>query len=203
MATRRGGCVVTYTIGRYPVHLIDVVHVAGGSRVTMRPTLPQDVELQRAFFRALSPQSRYSRFMTGLRELPDVLAERFTNIDYRRHLALLAEVFSAAGEQTMIGEGRYVVNENDLTSCEFAVAVADDWQNCGIGRALLARLERQAAASGIRTMGAETLVANTGMQALAARAGYAIARGEDAQMVRLQKVLASADAAQSARPFAA
>ena len=38
-----GGGVVTYTIPRYPVHLIDVVQVADGSRVTIRPTLPQDV----------------------------------------------------------------------------------------------------------------------------------------------------------------
>ena len=46
-----GGGVVTYTIPRYPVHLIDVVQVADGSRVTIRPTLPQDAELQREFFR--------------------------------------------------------------------------------------------------------------------------------------------------------
>ena len=41
---------MTYTIPRYPVHLIDVVRVTDGSRVTIRPTLPQDVELQREFF---------------------------------------------------------------------------------------------------------------------------------------------------------
>ena len=32
---------MTYTIARYPVHLIDIVRVAAnGSRVTIRPTLP-------------------------------------------------------------------------------------------------------------------------------------------------------------------
>jgi hypothetical protein len=42
-----------YVIPRYPVHLIDVVRVVDGSRVTIRPTLPQDAELQREFFRRL------------------------------------------------------------------------------------------------------------------------------------------------------
>ena len=82
-----------YVIPRYPVHLIDVVRVVDGSRVTIRPTLPQDAELQREFFRRLSAGSRYSRFMTRLNELPEALVERFASIDYRSHLALLAEVF--------------------------------------------------------------------------------------------------------------
>ena len=46
-----------YTIPRYPVHLIDVVDMADGHRVTIRPTLPQDVELQQEFFRSLSSRA--------------------------------------------------------------------------------------------------------------------------------------------------
>ena len=150
---------MTYTIPRYPVHLIDVVRLADGSRVTIRPTLPQDAELQREFFRRLSAESRYCRFMTRLNELPEALAERFASIDYRSHLALLAEVFED-GRETMIGEARYVVDARDPETCEFAIAVADDWQAHGIARALLDRLERQAAASGIRRMVADTLITN-------------------------------------------
>ncbi len=81
---------MTYTIARYPAHLIDVVRVACGSRVIIRPTLPQDMELQREFFLSLSAEGRYSRFMTQFNELPKALAERFADIDYRCHVALLA-----------------------------------------------------------------------------------------------------------------
>ncbi|NJO35102.1 MAG: GNAT family N-acetyltransferase [Rhodospirillales bacterium] len=170
--------------------MIDVVQATDGSRVTIRPTLPQDVELQRAFFRALSPLSRYYRFMTRANELPDTLAELFSNIDYSRHLALLAEVFDATGQQTMIGEARYVVDGGDSTTCEFAMAVADDWQARGIAHTLLARLERQAIEAGIRKMVADTVVANKPMQALAARAGYSVsANREDFELARLEKVL--------------
>jgi acetyltransferase len=95
--------------------------------------LPQDVDLLlRTFFRRLSAESRYRRFMTPLRELPDTLADRFADIDYHRHLALLAEVFNEAGQETVIAEARYVVDENDPGTCEIALAVADEWQSHGI-----------------------------------------------------------------------
>jgi acetyltransferase len=180
---------VTYNIHRYPVHLIDVVRVADGSRVTIRPTLPQDLELQREFFRTLSATSRYCRFMTRFNELPDALAEPFAGIDYRSHLALLAEVFDGAHER-MIGEARYVVDERDPATCEFAISVADEWQESGIARALLDRLERQAAASGIGRMVADTLLGNRAMLGLAARTGYAVkASPDDAALARLEKRL--------------
>jgi acetyltransferase len=189
---RGGGRVVTYSISRYPVELIDVVSI-DGNRVVIRPTLPQDSNMQRAFFRMLSAESRYYRFMSRMRELPDALAERFAKIDYRRHVALLAEVFDRTGHETMIGEARYVVEEREPTTCEFALAVADDWQSRGLARTLLARLEQQAVASGLRRMVGDTLIANRAMQALAAGAGFAVkANREDVELARLEKVFAAA-----------
>jgi acetyltransferase len=196
---------MTYAIHRYPTHLIDVVRLANGSRVTIRPTLPQDAELQREFFLCLSAKSRYYRFMTGLNELPEALLERFASIDYCSHLALLAEVFED-GRETMIGEARYVVDDRDPETCEFAVSVADDWQARGVALALLDRLERQAAASDIRHMVADTLSTNRAMIQLAARTGYVVdANREDASLARLEKCLTISPATSplSAEPWAA
>ena len=195
---------MTYTIPRYPVHLIDVMRFPDGSRVTIRPTLPQDVELQRAFFRRLSADGRYCRFMTGLNELPETLAERFACIDYRNHVALLAEVFED-GRETMIGEARYVVDARDPHICEFTIAVADNWQASGIARALLDRLERQAALSGIRSMVADTLLTNEKMIGLARRLGYAVRLSrEDPELARLEKKYLNPSAAPlSVQPLAA
>ena len=145
----------TYTTPRYPVHLIDFVSATNGRRVTIRPMLPQDFKLQLEFFRSLSARARHGRFMCSFNELPDAVAERLVKIDYGSHLAPLAEVFEG-GSETMVGEARYVIDEHDSATCEFAIAVADNWQRCGIGRALLAQLEREAAASGIRRMLADT-----------------------------------------------
>jgi acetyltransferase len=195
IAVADGHAVMTYTIPRYPVHLIDVVRLVDGSRITIRPMLPQDLELQREFFRSLSTESRYRRFMGPLNELAEVVAQSFVNIDYRSHLALLAEVFED-GREIMIGEARYVLDEHDPATCEFALAVADDWQACGIGRALLARLEREAAASGIRRMVADTLYDNKKMRNLAISSGYAAtANPKDARLVKLEKQVSAWTAA--------
>lgn len=180
---------MTYTIHRYPVHLIDVVQLADATRVTIRPVLPQDAELQQAFVRELSDAARYARFMTRLGELPDAMAERFSCIDYRNHFALLAEVFDAGREQ-MIAEARYVVEEKDPDACEFALAIGDQWRRSGIARSLLDRLERNAAAAGLKRMTASTLANNQAMIGLARRTGYAVKYDrEDARLVRLEKWL--------------
>ena len=194
---------MTYTIPRYPVHLIDFVSVANGRRVTIRPMLPQDFKLQLEFFRSLSARARYGRFMCSFNELPDAVAERLGKIDYSSHLALLAEMFED-GSETMVGEARYVIDEHDSATCEFAIAVPDNWQRCGIGRALLAQLEREAAASGIRRMLADTLYDNKAMRGLAASSGYAIgANREDARLVKLEKQLSAWTAPPNAKLLAA
>jgi acetyltransferase len=178
-----------YVIDRYPVHLIDVMRTADGRAITIRPTLPQDRELQIEFFRSLSAESRHSRFMTWLKELPDALTEQFASIDYRSHLALLAEVFEG-GRETMIGEARYVVDAHDSELCEFAISVADGWRRCGLGSALLSRLEHEAAASGISLMSAQTLVSNRAMLGLAVHSGYRVVADQcDASQANLEKKL--------------
>src|SRR4051812_6583617 len=179
--------VVTYMIHRYPAELIDIVHGAGGARIMVRPVLPQDAEPMQAFVRALSPQSRRNRFFRMLRELPPVLLDEFTSVDYHSHLALLASVL-IEGEERVIGEARYVVTEPG--TAEFALAVADAWQGQGIGRLLLSRLECRARAEGVSRLFGEVLPDNTPMQRLARSLGFAILRGPSGvALLRLEKRL--------------
>jgi len=150
--------------------------------VTVRPVLSQDADMQRAFFRNLSAEARYFRFMTKLSELSDHLAERFTNIDHRSHVGLFA--FSDNNE-IMIGEARYIVDEQEPAMCEFAIAVADAWRATGLARSLLQRLVSHATASGIHRMVADTMSSNAAMVALAKRAGFAVTRrSQDPRLVR-------------------
>jgi GNAT superfamily N-acetyltransferase len=180
-----------YAIPRYPAHLIDVITLPDGSRITIRPMLPQDVELQLRFFRSLSAEGRYRRFMTRFQELPKALIERFANIDYSNHVALLGEVFED-GKEIMIGEARYVIDRIDPATCEFAIAVSDEWRAHGIARALLDRLEREAAASGVTRMIADTLLSNQPMLGLAWRAGYVVTGNtKDPTLARLEKRLSA------------
>src|SRR5437868_1798701 len=137
-----------YQIHRYPADLIDVVRLAGGERVVVRPVLPQDEDLTVAFFRNLSAPARYDRFMTSMRELPPEMLRRFTQVDYADHLALVAEVF-VDGRETVIAEARYVRRPESLDA-EFAVSVAEAWQGKKLASLLLGKLACRAAAAGVQ-----------------------------------------------------
>jgi acetyltransferase len=171
--------------GRLPTELIDVWTLAGGARVVVRPVLPQDADLEQALVRALSPASRYQRFLAPVRELPRAWLERLTQLDFHRHVALIAETFDAGGA-TPVAEARYVVDEATPSQAEFAIVVADDWRRHGIARRLLAMLGCHARAGGLRHLHGETLADNRPMIALARSLGYrAGPQPGDARLVRL------------------
>lgn len=179
---------MTYQIHRYPAELIDVVRLAGGRRVVVRPVLPQDEDLTRAFFRNLSAPARYDRFMTSMREIPSELSRRFTQIDYASHLALVAEVF-VDGRETVIAEARYV-RRPDTLDAEFAVSVAEAWQGNKLASLLLCKLACRAASAGVRRLLGETLATNAKMISLARKAGFTIVPSPDVGgLLLLEKAL--------------
>jgi acetyltransferase len=155
-----------YRIYRYPSALIDRVVLDDGRTVTVRPVLPQDAEAEQTFVAALSPATRRERFHLAVNALPDALLRHFTEIDYRSHVALIAEALDDDhDEPILVADARYVVRD-DGVSGEFAIVVADAWQGNGIGRLLLTRLARVARRNGLRELSGDVLVGNDAMQAL-------------------------------------
>lgn len=182
----------TYTIHRYPTQLIDRWELEDGRVVTLRPVLPQDDHLEQAFVRGLSPQSRYARFLASVSELPPRLITYLTDIDYVRHLALVAEV-TVYGEALLVGDARYVVDAREpgrATSAEFAIAVADDWQATGIGSRLLRGLENAARAAGVAALRGDVLGSNRKALAFMTERGFAVRHNpEEARLVIVEKTL--------------
>jgi len=177
-----GSMAMTYQINRYPADLIDVVHLAH-ERVVIRPVLPQDEDLTGAFFGDLSATARYQRFLAPMRLLPPGLTQRLTQVDYKNHMALVAEVFRD-GRERVIAEARYA-RLGDGNSAELAISVAEPWQGLGLARLLLGKLMCRAAAAGISRLVGETLASNERMIGLARRAGFTIRRSPDARGVLL------------------
>jgi RimJ/RimL family protein N-acetyltransferase len=173
-----------YQIHHYPADLIDVIHLAGGKRVVIRPVLPQDADLTRDFFGNLPAPDRYDRFMSPMRTLPAELLRRFTDVDYADHLALVAEVFEG-GKEVVVAEARYVRNADDPSVAEFAVSVADQWQGKGLASNLLAKLLCRASTDGVERMTGETLATNDRMLHLARKAGFTIKRSTEVRGVML------------------
>ena len=163
---------------RYPEHLVSTWTAPDGTRVTIRPIRPEDAAIERDFVNALSPETKYLRFMSTLKELTPAMLTRFTQIDYDRDMALVAVVQEGVSERE-IGVCRYVRNP-DGASCEFAIVVAEAWQRRGLGRHLRARLIAIARERGIDRMTGQVLLANPGMLDLLAKLGFTLSGSRDA-----------------------
>jgi acetyltransferase len=181
-----------YQIHRYPADLIDVVRLDGGRRLVIRPVLPQDAELTRAFFGSMPAGDRYDRFMGAMRNLSPELVKRFTDVDYDDHLALVAELIED-GQETVVAEARYARLAADPAAAELAISVAGPWQGNGLAQRLLGTLVRRAVSAGIRRIVGETLASNERMLHLARKAGFAIRPSPGARgIMLLEKVLDAA-----------
>jgi acetyltransferase len=167
----------------YPYHLVSQVQLADGTNITIRPIRPEDASIEQSFVRELSPQSKYFRFMQGLNELTQEMLVRFTQLDYSRELAMIA-VLDSHEQETELGVARYVMNP-DGDSCEFALVVADRWQNRGIGSRLMNALFEAAREHGIERMEGEILSNNQNMIKLTRSLGFSLVTSPDDEGIKL------------------
>lgn len=157
---------------RYPFELVETHRLKSGRLVLVRPIHPQDETLVQSFVRGLSPRSRYFRFHNSIRELDPRTLHAATHVDYRRHLALIAEWFDGETE-VEIGAARYFVRK-DRQTAEFAIAVSDAWQRQGLARHLLQRLMAIAEQRGLQRFEGDVLEENQGMIGLALDLGFEV-----------------------------
>jgi acetyltransferase len=166
----------------YPAHLVRQWQPREGPAVTLRPIRPEDATIEQAFVQGLSAESRHFRFMNMLRELTPLMLARFTQIDYDREMAFVA-TFDDKGAEREIGVARYVTNP-DGESCEFAIAVADEWQRRGLGRRFMTLLIEVACSRGLREMTGHVLADNRSMLALCQSLGFESAESTEGPQVR-------------------
>ncbi len=166
----------------YPTYLVSRQTLPDGTSPIIRPIRPEDAEIELAFVRGLSEESRNFRFFGAVHELSPEQLARFTQIDYDREMALIAVVEDDHGE-TEIGVARYVVNP-DWRSCEFALTVADAWQHKGIGHRLMEALIDVARTKGLKSMEGDVLANNLNMLELVAGLGFSVAAREEDPAVK-------------------
>ncbi|UCV08567.1 GNAT family N-acetyltransferase [Dechloromonas denitrificans] len=161
----------------YPADLVRTRYLFDGSPVTIRPIRAADATLEQDFVKHLSPDSRYKRFMSTLKELAPGKLKYLTEIDYERHLALVA-IILRDGQDLEIGVARYVANPSD-NSCEFAVAIDDAWQGSGVAGILMLTLIDAAKARGMASMEGFILAGNDKMLKFARQLGFTLHRDVD------------------------
>jgi acyl-CoA hydrolase/RimJ/RimL family protein N-acetyltransferase len=122
----------------------------GPIEVHFRLIRPDDTDRIKELFYGLSEESIYFRFLTPLRSLRRQTLQDFYNVDQSRDISVVAVIKSDEEGETerIIGAGRYVLDRS-TNEAEFALLVADEYQNKGIGTFLLNHLMRIAKSKGV------------------------------------------------------
>jgi acetyltransferase len=139
--------------------------MSGGIEYRIRPIAREDAERERAFIMSLSRESRFQRLMYTLNEPSAEFVARLVDVDQHRDMALVAVLGEGPAEK-IIGVARYAADPGGQ-DCEFAVAVADEWQCRGIGTTLSKLLFEYAAHQGFRSIYGTVLADNRRMLELA------------------------------------
>ena len=133
------------------------VTLRDGTKMLVRPIVPEDKDLLSEGFSHLSAQTRFRRFLGYMDKLRAPLLRYLTEIDYVDHFAWVG-LNAENGEG--IGVARYVRMRDDPKAAEAAVVIVDDYQRRGAGTLLLQLLGASALANGITHFVGEALAEN-------------------------------------------
>jgi acetyltransferase len=115
----------------YPTRYVTPWRLSDGTEVILRPMRPEDEPMIGEFLRTLSEETLRQRYFVNHLNITHEMLVRFTNNDYDREIAIVAE-YTQGKKKRIIGVGR-LTGEADRGRSEFAVVVHDDFQGRGLG----------------------------------------------------------------------
>jgi len=165
----------------YPHQYEQIYPLKDGGEYLVRPIHPDDADMLKGFYKSLSDESRYFRFISNAPELPPAMAAKFTLIDYDREMALVALIRESelsdhgvwVESEKIIGVARYSTNP-DKASCEFSLAVSDEFSGQGIGSRLMLNIMEVARDKGLAEIDGLVLSKNPGMLKLMRNLGFSV-----------------------------
>ena len=153
-----------------------------GDRVVIRPIRADDKQWLLDVFHRLSPESRYRRFFSPVKELGESQLHYLTEVDHHTHEALVA---SDPRTGDGLGVARFIRSAPDAAVAEVAVTVVDDWQGRGLGTELLHELTDRAREEGVKRFNATVLDSNRAMLEVFHELADVRVTGRDAGVVEL------------------
>ncbi|WP_434777165.1 GNAT family N-acetyltransferase [Neisseria sp. Ec49-e6-T10] len=175
----------------YPDYVSMAHKLPNGTNVTIRAIRPEDATMLQNLVKNLSEESRYNRYLSNIKQLPQNTLARFSQLDYDKEMAIVMVYQNSAGQEEMLGVARYTA-EPDNESCEFAVEVADDWQGNGIATILMHKLFIAAKEQGLKVMRGEVLSTNENMKKFMKKLGFSIKKlPEDHNLLLVEKNLSA------------
>ncbi len=148
-----------------------ILELTDGTKVHVRPIVPEDEPLLIEAVAAMSERTVYFRFFSPLKRLPDALAHRLAVVDYNDRFAIVATTHKPGGKERIVGVARYDRAAGSDVA-ETAVAVIDEFQRRGLGSALLAILGKVAREHGIKMFTLIVLPENQQMLGLLRKMGW-------------------------------
>ena len=130
----------------------------------------------------IGPQSLQRRFFGAKRGFSEGEKAFFLNVDFDKHVAIVASM-EEAGRKVIVGGGRYVVVQPG--QAEVAFVVIDAYQGQGIGSMLLRHLAAMARAAGVKELIAEVLPENAPMLKVFGGSGLAMAARRHSGLVHV------------------
>jgi RimJ/RimL family protein N-acetyltransferase len=119
--------------------MIIETHLNDGIPVCIRPVRKDDEQRLKDGIAKLSPQSRYLRFFSGMREAPPQVIKALVTVDGHNHIAWGA-LRSDLPDTPALGVVHAFRDKDDPGTAEFSVAVIDDYHGRGLARLLCAVL---------------------------------------------------------------
>jgi RimJ/RimL family protein N-acetyltransferase len=120
----------------------------------------------------MSQVSRRSRFQSAPPRLTNRMLDHLVDdVDQFDHVAVLLLAPADHAAETPVGVGRIIRYAQDPSSADIALAVADDWQNRGVGSALAGALVRRRPA-GLTHLRTVVSAQNTASLAILAKLGH-------------------------------
>ncbi len=165
----------------YPHQYENIYPLKDGEEYLVRPIHPDDADMLKAFYKTLSAETRYFRFISNSPELAPSMAAKFTLIDYDSEMALVALIRETQlledgawhESEKIIGVSRYSTNP-DKASCEFSLVVADDFGGQGIGSRLMTSIMEVARDKGLSEIDGLVLSKNPSMLKLMRNLGFSV-----------------------------
>jgi acetyltransferase len=137
-------------ISPYPTRYVTPWKMSDGTEVLLRPIKPEDEPMIEEFLKTVSEETLRGRYFVSHLDITHQLLVRFTNIDYDREIAIIAEL-TVGKKKRIIGVGRLMA-EADRGGGEFAVIVHDEFQGLGLGFKLTDVIIGIAQEKGLREM---------------------------------------------------
>ncbi len=110
------------------------VKLRDGRTVLLRPIKPVDEPMWQEMFQCFSEESIRYRFFQVVQATPE-MRKRYCSIDYSKEIAIVAQL-NEQGKKRILGVFRLILEPN-LQTGEIAFIIADEWQNLGLGTAMM------------------------------------------------------------------